>query len=286
MFDRGEVVMILLDGKKVQTELLEELKEKISKAEDVLGLAVIQVGGDAASDVYVRQKKKMAEVLGMRFFHEKLAGDIQEEALLELINKLNQDDDVDGILVQMPLPEHLNAKKIRNAIDYRKDVDGLTDWNMGGLVCDQDVLVACTPMGIMDLLDYYHIDVEGANVVIVGRSDLVGKPLLHLMLKRNATVVMAHSKTRNLQEITQKADILVVAIGKAQFITEEYVKEGAVVVDVGIHRVGSKLMGDVNFETVKEKTSYITPVPGGVGPMTVAELGRNVYQAYALRRKI
>lgn len=277
--------MILLDGKEVKIKLLEELKEKIIKLNEKLGLVVIQVGDDPASNVYVRQKNKMAENLGYNFKHIKLSENITEEELLNIISSLNNDDLIDGILVQMPIPKNLNAKKIQNAILPEKDVDGLTDINMGKLVHNEPALVACTPMGIVDLLDYYNIDIEGKNVVIVGRSDLVGKPLSALMTNRNATVTMCHSKTKNLSFYTKNADILVAAIGKEKFITKDMVKEGAVLVDVGINRMNDgSLCGDIDFDNVKDIASYITPVPGGVGQMTVAELALNTYKAHILKK--
>ena len=277
--------MELLDGKVVKAKLLEDLKEKVDKLDTKLGLTVIQVGDDPASSVYVKQKNKMAESLGFNFNHIKLDENIKEDELLNIIDEMNNDNSVDGILVQMPIPNHLNAKKIQNAILPSKDVDGLTDINMGRLSHNVDSLVPCTPMGIIDLLKYYNIDISGKNVVIVGRSDLVGKPLASLMINHDATVTLCHSKTKDLKSITSNADILVVAVGKKDLITEDMVKPGAVVIDVGMNRVDNKLYGDVDFENVSKKASYITPVPGGVGQMTVAELGCNVYKAYKLRRK-
>lgn len=278
--------MELLDGKVVKAKLLEDLKDKINKLDTKLGLTVIQVGEDPASSVYVRQKNKMAESLGFNFNHIKLDENIKEEELLNIIEKLNNDDNVDGILVQMPIPNHLNAKKIQNAILPCKDVDGLTDINIGRLSHNIDSLVPCTPMGIIDLLKYYNIDINGKNVVIVGRSDLVGKPLALLMANNDATVTLCHSKTKNLSFYTKNADILVVAIGRANFIKKEDVKKGSVIIDVGINRMeDGKLCGDVLFEEVKDKASYISPVPGGVGQMTVAELGYNTYKAHFIRMK-
>lgn len=279
--------MELLDGKIVKKEVLESLKKDLSKIDRPLGLAVLQVGDDEASNVYIGQKNKMADELGFDFRHFRLDENIPEEGLLGLIDGLNKDDRIDGILVQMPIPEHLNPKTIQNSICYYKDVDGLTDQNAGCLMHNVDGLVPCTPQGIMDLLEYYKIPVEGKNVTIVGRSDLVGKPLASLMTNKNATVTLCHSKTKNLKLFTKNADILVVAVGKAKLIKEDYVKKDAVIVDVGINRnEDGKLCGDVDFEDVKEKVSYITPVPGGVGQMTVAELARNTYKAYCLRKSL
>ena len=278
--------MKLLDGKKVKEKILNDLKKDIVMLERPLGLVVVQVGDDPASSVYVRQKEKMAETLGYTFRHVKLSGDVTEKDLLIEINNLNNDDLVDGILVQMPIPKHLNSKIIQNAISPYKDVDGLTDINMGKLVHNEDCLIPCTPKGIMSLLKYYKIDVEGKNVVIVGRSDLVGKPLASLMINNHATVTLCHSRSRDLHKITKKADILVAAVGKPNLITKDYIKRGTVVIDVGINRLkDGTLCGDVDFNDVKDKVSYITPVPGGVGQMTVAELAENTYKAYLLRNK-
>lgn len=278
--------MELLDGKKVKKEKLEQLKEELLKLQEQVGLAVIQIGEDPASCVYVRQKEKMAESLGYYFEHIKLDENVEENDVLNLIDRLNENDKIDGILVQMPIPKHLDSKKIQNRVDYLKDVDGLTDINAGRLMHNQESIVPCTPMGIMTLLEYYGIDISGKNVTIVGRSDLVGKPLAQLMINNNATVTLCHSKTNNLSMHTKNADILVAAVGRPNMIKKEDVKEGAVIIDVGINRLpDGTLCGDVDFEDVKDKASYITPVPGGVGQMTVYELGNNTYKAKKLRRK-
>lgn len=278
--------MELLDGKKVKKEKLKQLKEEIIKLKEKVGLAVIQIGEDPASSVYVRQKEKMANELGYYFQHIKLETEVTEEEVLELIDRLNEDDKIDGILVQMPIPKHLDSKKIQNRVNYLKDVDGLTDINAGRLIHNQDSLVPCTPMGIMTLIEYYGIDVSGKNVTIVGRSDLVGKPLASLMTNQNATVTLCHSKTKDLSHHTNNADILIAAVGKANMIKADDVKEGAIVIDVGINRLeDGTLCGDVDFESVSKKASYITPVPGGVGQMTVYELGNNTYKAKLLRKK-
>lgn len=277
--------MELLDGKIVKKKVLEDLKEEIKNLERPLGLVVIQVGEDKASKVYVRQKEKMAKELGFKFEHIKLAETVKQEELLETIDRLNEDDTIDGILVQMPIPKHLDSKIVQNRIDPLKDVDGLTDVNAGCLMHNKDSLVPCTPEGIVDLLKYYNIELSGKNVTIIGRSDLVGKPLASLMVNNDATVTLCHSKTSNLKIFTENADILIVAVGKAKLIKKEYIKDGAVVVDVGINRLeDGSLCGDVDFDSVKDKVSYITPVPGGVGQMTVAELANNTYKAYKLRK--
>lgn len=278
--------MKLLDGKIVKKTVLAELKEKVSKEKRPLGLVAIQVGEDPASVVYVRQKAKMAEKVGFNFNHVKLDSSVSEEELLNKIDEFNNDDNVDGILVQMPIPKHLNPKTIQNAISPLKDVDGLTDINMGKLMHNEEALVPCTPLGIMDLLKHYGIEVAGKRVVVVGRSDLVGKPMLALMINADATVTLCHSKTKDMSKITKKADILIAAVGKANFIKAEDIRNGCVVIDVGINRMSDgSLCGDVDFNSVKDKVSYITPVPGGVGQMTVAELGMNTYKAYLLRNK-
>ena len=277
--------MELLDGKVVKKKILNDLKEEVSKLKRKPGLVVIQVGDDPASNVYVGQKEKMANEIGYKYEHIKLDENISEEELERVVEKVNNDDSIDGLLVQMPLPKHIDSKKIQNLIDKDKDVDGLSDINAGRLLHNVDALVPCTPKGIMEILDYYNIPVEGANVVIVGRSDLVGKPLAALMLNSNATVTVCHSKTNNLKEYTSRADILVAAVGKKGIITGDMVKDGAVIIDVGINRVDGKLYGDVDFDSVKDKVSYITPVPGGVGQMTVACLGKNTLKAYKIREE-
>lgn len=278
--------MQILDGKEVKRIKLEELKNEVLKLDRPLGLTVIQVGDDSASNIYVKQKSKMASNLGVNFNHIKLEEDVREEEILKIIDDLNRDNNVDGILVQMPLPEHLNSRVIQNAISPLKDVDGLTDINMGMLVHKKNCLIPCTPLGVMELLKYYNIDVAGKNVVIVGRSDLVGRPMAEVMINNDATVTLCHSKTKNLKDITKNADVLVVAVGKAKLITSDMVKDGVVVVDVGINRLeDGSLCGDVDFDDVSSKCSYITPVPGGVGQMTVLELGYNTYKAYLLRQE-
>ena len=279
--------MSILDGRQVKMQVLKELKEKLLKLNEPIVLAVIQVGDDAASSVYVRQKNKMATDLNYKFQHIKLPSNIKEDELLKIIENLNNDDTVDGILVQMPIPKHLDATKIQNSILASKDVDGLTDINAGKLMHGIDALVPCTPMGIIDLLDYYNIPIESKNVVVIGRSNLVGKPMANLMTNRNATVTLCHSKTENLIYYTRNADILVAAVGIPNFITEDMVKPGAVIIDVGINRLpDGSLCGDVDFASVKEKASYITPVPGGVGQMTVAELAVNTYKAHTLQKSL
>lgn len=276
----------LLDGKVVNTMALEGLKKLVNEIERPLGLTVIQVGDNASSNIYIKQKRKMAEFLGFNFNHIKLEDDVTLEGILRIIDELNNDEEVDGILVQMPVSEHLDSKVIQNAINPLKDVDGLTDINMGKLVHKKECLVPCTALGIMELLNYYNIPVISKNVVVVGRSDLVGRPVAELLINASATVTLCHSKTKDLASITRGADILIVAVGKSRLITKDMVKDGAVVIDVGINKLeDGSLCGDVDFENVKDKCSYITPVPGGVGQMTVLELGFNTYKAYLLRHK-
>lgn len=276
---------MLIDGKLVKKEKLLELKEKLLELQHLPCLCVIQVGEDEASKVYVRQKEKLCEELGYRFIHKKLPADIEEIMLIQEIDLLNLNDDVDGIIVQMPLPPHIDAIKVLNTIDSTKDVDGLTYLSSGRLLQGAEGFIPCTPKGVMDLLDHYGITVEGKNCLVIGRSILVGKPMAHLLLDNNGTVVVAHSKTPNLKELALQADIIVSCVGKKWLVTEDMVKEGAVVIDVGINREEGKLYGDVDFDRVSQKASYITPVPGGVGQMTVYELCENTYKAYTKRRK-
>ena len=277
--------MILLDGKKAKVKLVEDLKKNLSKLDRQLGLSVIKIGDDFASDVYIKNKEKIVSDLNINFNHYRLDEKVVEDDVLSLINDLNNDDMVDGIIIQKPIPKHLNSEKIFNAISPYKDVDGLTDINIGRLAHNSICLVSCTAMGILDLLDFYNINVSSKNVVVIGRSNLVGKPLSLLLVNRDATITLCHAKTNNLKEITKIADILVVAVGKPRFINEDYIKDGVIVIDVGINRTSDGLVGDVDFDGVKDKVSYITTVPGGVGQMTVYELANNVYKAYKLKKE-
>lgn len=273
----------IIDGKRISLEIKDELKEKVAKLKEEgkeCCLAVIQVGNDPASSVYVRNKKKACEYIGIRSLSYELPEETTEEELLALIQKLNQDASVHGILVQLPVPKHIVEDHIIKAIDPRKDVDGFHPMNVGALTIGERGFVSCTPAGIIQLLKRSDIDIEGKNCVVIGRSNIVGKPMALLMLRENATVTIAHSRTKNLKELCKTADILIVAIGKPKFITAEYVKEGAVVIDVGIHRnAENKLCGDVDYEDVAPHTAAITPVPGGVGPMTIAMLMHNCVEA-------
>lgn len=272
---------MILDGKKIKEEIIEDLKIKTKDLN--LSLAVIQIGRDEASNIYIKQKEKMCNSLGFKFKHYQFSNEASEEEVKALINKLNQDDTT-GILLQLPIPNTFNKIELENEISYLKDVDGLNNQNIAYLYNNLPALVPCTAKGIITLLDYYKIDVNGRHVVLVGRSNLVGKPLINLLLNKNATVTICHSKTINLSKYTKEADILISATGIPNLITEDMVKDGSTIIDVGINRVNDKLCGDVLFEEVKTKTN-ITPVPGGVGPMTIASLAQNIYEAYLMQNK-
>ena len=272
--------MKILDGKLIKGQILEELKSEVDKLTIKPNLVVIQVGNNDASNIYINQKKKMAEYVGYEFSLLKYPEDVLEEELISKINELNGDKSVHAILVQMPLPKHLNSTNIQNAVSVLKDVDGLNDINAGRLFHNKDGLFPCTPLGVMEMLKRYNIDVTGLAAVVVGRSNLVGRPMAMMLTNNDATVMVCHSKTENLKKYTSVADLLVVAVGHASLITEDMVKDGAIVIDVGINRVNDKLCGDVDYDNVSKKASYITPVPGGVGQMTVAMLGVNVLSAY------
>ena len=269
----------IIDGKAISTALKEELKAKVDalKAQGVeLCLAVILVGEDPASTVYVNNKKKACEFIGIKSLSYELPETTSQDELLALIDKLNADESVNGILVQLPLPKHIDEDAVIQAISPKKDVDGFHPQSVGALCIGQKGFVSCTPAGIIELLKRSNVEIEGKECVIIGRSNIVGKPMSLLMLRENATVTVCHSRTKNLKEVAKRADILIVAIGKPRMINAEYVKEGAVVIDVGIHRLeGKKLCGDVDFDDVAPHTSMITPVPGGVGPMTIAMLMKN-----------
>lgn len=273
----------IIDGKRISQEIKDELKEEVAalKAQGIEGsLAVVQVGEDPASSVYVRNKKKACEYIGIHSLSYELPEETTEEELLDLIASLNENDAVNGILVQLPVPKHIDADKIIRAISPEKDVDGFHPMNVGRLVIGEKGFVSCTPAGIVQLLKRSGIEIAGKNCVIIGRSNIVGKPMALLMLQENATVTVAHSKTTDLKAVCKTADILIVAIGKKQFITADYIKEGAVVIDVGIHRgEDKKLFGDVCYEEVEPVASAITPVPGGVGPMTIAMLMSNCVES-------
>lgn len=275
----------IIDGKLISGQIKDELKEKTALLKEKgieVTLAVILVGADPASQVYVRNKKRACEYIGYRSLSYELPEDTSEEELLKLIDELNGRKDVDGILVQMPLPKHIDEKKVTLAISPDKDVDGFHPMNVGALCVGDKGFVSCTPAGIIQLLKrgVDGFDISGKECVIVGRSNIVGKPMALLMLRENATVTIAHSKTKNLEEVCKRADIIIAAVGKAGMITKDHVKPGAVVIDVGINRSeDGKLCGDVKFDEVSEIASAITPVPGGVGPMTIAMLMYNCYEA-------
>lgn len=280
--------MELIDGKALAAEVRASLKNDVQelKAKGINPiLAVILVGDDKASQIYVRNKNKACQDIGIKYEEFLLDKDTTMEKLLSLIETLNNRKDVYGILLQSPLPKHLNADEAFRKISPEKDVDGFNPVNVGRLCLKQDGFVSCTPAGIMKMFEKYNINLEGKNAVVLGRSNIVGKPMSLCLLNNDATVTICHSKTQNLAEITKNADILVVALGKPKFVTKDMVKDGAVVIDVGINRTENGIVGDVDFENVKEKTSYITPVPGGVGPMTIAMLMNNVVKAAKNRLK-
>lgn len=269
-----------IDGKIISAKIKEELKAEIKTYMIKPCLAVIQIGNDEASNVYISAKQKACSEVGIYLKHIKFDEDSREIEIINKIIELNNDEYVHGILLQLPIPEKFNEEKLINYISRNKDVDGLTDINVGKLINNKKCLVSCTPQGIIKLLEESGVSIPGKNVVIVGRSKLVGKPLISLFLNNDATVTVCHSKTNNLKEFTKNADILVVAVGKKHLITEDMVKKDSVVIDVGINRIDGKLYGDVDYENVKNKVSLITPVPGGVGPMTVAMLLCNVNKVY------
>ena len=274
---------VIIDGKELAKKIRANLKiecEELKKGNINSKLAVIMVGEDPASKVYVRNKSKACEDVGIKYEEYLLDSKITQKELIELIEKLNNDKTINGILLQSPIPSNLDVNEAFRTISPQKDVDGFNPVNVGKLVLNQDTFVSCTPYGIMKMFEEYDIDLTGKNVVILGRSNIVGKPLIHCCLNKNATVTSCHSKTQNLAQKAKEADILISAIGKANFVTADMVKENAVVIDVGINRLDNgKITGDVDFESVKEKASYITPVPGGVGPMTIAMLMNNVIKA-------
>ena len=274
---------IIIDGKEVARKTRDNLKNKVlelKKRNIFPKLAVIMVGDDPASKIYVRNKSKACEELGIEYEEFLLKEDITQQELLDLINELNNKQDIHGILLQSPIPNHLDINEAFRTISPEKDVDGFNPLNVGKLVLGQETFISCTPFGVIKMLEEYNIEIEGKNAVVIGRSNIVGKPMLQCLLNKHATVTICHSKTKNLKEITSKADILVAAIGKPKFVTQDMVKPGAVVIDVGINRgEDGKVCGDVDFENVEKIAGYITPVPGGVGPMTIAMLMTNIIKA-------
>lgn len=274
----------IIDGKKVSEHIRAQIADGVEKLKSETGvtpgLAAVLVGDDPASEIYVRNKRKACANAGMYSEEHKLPAETTEEELLKLVDSLNNDPNIHGILVQLPLPDHINETKVLRAVTPLKDVDGFHPYNVGLLVEGNPRFISCTPHGIIKMLEFYDIDITGKQAVIVGRSNIVGKPVSMLLLHRHATVTICHSRTKPLDEVTRRADILVAAIGRANFITADMVKEGAVVIDVGINRnEEGKLTGDVDFEGVSEKASYITPVPGGVGPMTISMLLWNTLES-------
>lgn len=280
----------LIDGKELSKKIREELKLESNKLREkgiIPKLAVILVGDDSASKVYVKNKNKACQEVGVEFEEILLDTTTTMEELLNIIDKLNERKDINGILLQSPIPKGLNIQEAFERIDQKKDVDGFNPINVGKLMIGQDCFISCTPYGIIKMLEAYNIQIEGKHAVIIGRSNIVGKPLSQCLLNKHATVTVCHSRTRNIAEITRTADILISAVGKINMVTENMVKDGAVVIDVGMNvNDEGKLVGDVDFEKVKEKASYITPVPGGVGPMTIAMLMNNVIKAAKLQNNI
>ncbi len=273
----------IIDGKAVSAQVKEDIRKETEKLKEQgieIGLAVVIVGNDPASQVYVRNKEKACETVGFNSFKYALPEETTEQELLELVDKLNNDDKVDGILVQLPLPKHLDDKIIINNIRPDKDVDAFHPVNVGKIMIGDYSFLPCTPAGVMELIKSTGTEIAGKECVVIGRSNIVGKPQAMLLLHQSGTVTICHSKTKDLAKVTSRADILVAAVGRAKMITADYVKEGAVVIDVGMNRdENGKLCGDVDFESVKDKASYITPVPGGVGPMTIAMLMKNTLTA-------
>ena len=281
---------MLLNGKEVAKKIKEDLKLEVDQIKEkgiIPKLAVVMVGNNEASKVYVKNKSKACDTIGVEFEEFLLEENTTEEELFELIDRLNEDKNINGILVQAPIPKHLDQNKAFRRIKPEKDVDGFNPINVGDLSIGNDCFISCTPYGVMKILEYYNIELEGKNAVVLGRSNIVGKPMVQCLLSKNATVTVCHSRTQNIKEITKNADILIAAIGKAKFVTEDMVKEGAIVIDVGINRLDNgKICGDVDFEAVESKVKAITPVPGGVGPMTIAMLMNNLVKATKLQNNL
>ncbi len=288
-FNKGEnrkIMAMIIDGKKISAEIKDEVKEEVAALKEEgreIALAVIQVGADPASSVYVRNKKRACEYTGIESVSYELPESTTQEELLDIVRKCNENSKINGILVQLPLPSHIDEDEVLLAIDPKKDVDGFHPVSVGNMVIGEDGFLPCTPAGVIQLLKRSGVEIEGKECVVLGRSNIVGKPMSILLLRENGTVTICHSRTKNLKEVCKRADILVVAIGKPKFIDDSYVKEGAVIIDVGIHRnENNKLCGDVDFDKVEPKVSAITPVPGGVGPMTIAMLMKNCVESKKL----
>jgi len=272
--------VLILDGKKVAQDIKNEIKKTIQKENIHLGLAVVLVGSDPASKIYVNNKKKACKFVGIKSFSYELSEKTSENELLQLIEKLNNDEKINGILVQLPLPKQINEEKIIQAIDPKKDVDCFHPKNIGQLFLGKKFFSPCTPAGIIDILDFYNIDIASKNCVILGRSNIVGKPAALLFLERNATVTICHSRTKDLLSVCRKADILIAAIGKAKFVKKDFVRKNAILIDVGINRLDDgKICGDIDYDDVFSKAGAITPVPGGVGPTTIANLLKNCFKS-------
>jgi len=274
----------IISGKECSKQIKESLKNKIKDLDKRLKLVVIRVGNDEASKIYVNSKRKACNEVGIDFLEITFRDDVSEEVLIDKINELNNNDEVTSILVQLPLPNHLNSHKILNTIDYKKDVDGHTTINIGKLNNNEEAIIPCTAAGVIELLKFSNTTLESKNIVIIGRSNLVGKPLIPLLLKENATVSICHSKTANLSEYTKKADIIICAVGKVNLINKDMVKENAIIIDVGINRLDDCICGDVDFNDFNNKVSKITPVPGGVGVMTVTNLLINILKCYEFQK--
>ncbi len=277
--------MEILDGKSLSAKIKDEVKAGADSYKQTPILAVLTIGDDEASKVYVENKRKACEYCGMSMMHFDYADCVKESVVIKKIKELNKDKSVNGIILQLPIPKEFNTKKLLNTISPDKDVDGLTDISQGKILGGNATFIPCTPKGILEIFDHYKIDLEGRHVVVIGRSDLVGKPIMLECINRNATVTMCHSKTKDLEKYTKDADVLIVAVGKKHLIDSSMIKEGAIIIDVGITRIDGKIYGDVN-PNVESKASYVTPVPGGVGPMTVAMLLKNTFIAYKLQNKI
>lgn len=279
---------MIINGKELAQKIRNDLKKEVEELRErgiIPKLAVIMVGNDKASEVYVKNKSKACNELGIEFEEFLKDENTTQQELIELINELNKQDDIDGILLQSPIPNNLDIREAFNQIDPKKDVDGFNPINVGKLSIGEDCFISCTPYGVIKMLEEYNIEISGKRAVVIGRSNIVGKPLAQCLLNKNATVTICHSKTKDIASVVREADIVVAALGKPKFVTEDMIKEGAVVIDVGINRnEEGKLVGDVDFENVEKKASYITPVPGGVGPMTIAMLMNNVVKAAKERK--
>lgn len=270
--------MVLLDGKSLSNIIINNIKDEINKRNLNIDFAVIWIGYDEASSIYVKNKIKKCEEVGINVELYHLDESVSEDEVINIINKLNDRKDISGILLQSPVPNHININKCFDTINYKKDIDGFSNISVGKLCLGSPYHISCTPKGIMRLFEHYNIDLEGKNVCLINRSNIVGKPLFNLLINKNATVTMCHSKTKNISNFTKNADIVISAVGKPNFIKEDMVKDGVIIVDVGISRINGKVVGDVDFENVSKKASYITPVPGGVGPMTISMVLENILE--------